>query len=71
MQDETNDQTWIIDVAVPGDARTEVKEKEKIDKYQVLGRDIKNLWKTYYNDWDTCYCGSRGKLRMISWDYWV
>ena len=28
----------IIDFAVPGDSRIEVKEKDKIGKYQELGR---------------------------------
>ena len=35
----------IIDVAVPGDARVELKEKEKIDKYQDLAKEFKKLWK--------------------------
>ena len=35
----------IIDVAVPGDARVELKEKEKIDKYQDLAKELKKLWK--------------------------
>ena len=33
----------IIDVAVPGDARVELKEKEKIDKYQDLAKELKKL----------------------------
>ena len=35
----------IIDVAVPGDARVEQKEKEKIDKYQDLAKELRKLWK--------------------------
>ena len=35
----------IIDVAVPGDARVELKEKEKIDKYQDLAKELRKLWK--------------------------
>ena len=35
----------IIDVAVPGDARAEQKEKEKIDKYQDLAKELRKLWK--------------------------
>ena len=34
----------IIDFAVPGDSRIEEKEKEKIEKYQDLGRELKKLW---------------------------
>ena len=35
----------IIDVAVPGDAKVERKEKEKIDKYQDLAKELRKLWK--------------------------
>ena len=34
----------IIDIAVPGDKRIEDKEKEKIEKYQDLKREIGRLW---------------------------
>ena len=33
----------IINVAVPGDARVELKEKEKIEKYQDLARELRKL----------------------------
>ena len=35
----------IIDVAVPGDARVKLKEKEKIDKSQDLAKELRKLWK--------------------------
>ena len=35
----------IIDVAVSGDAKVELKEKEKIDKYQDLAKELRKLWK--------------------------
>ena len=35
----------IIDVAVPGDAKVELKEKEKIDKYQDRAKELRKLWK--------------------------
>ena len=35
----------IIDIAVPADARVEEKEKEKVEKYQYLKREIRRLWK--------------------------
>ena len=35
----------IIDVAVPGDATVELKEKEKIDKYQDQAKELRKLWK--------------------------
>ena len=34
----------IIDFAVPFDTRVDEKEKEKILKYQDLGREFKKLW---------------------------
>ena len=34
----------IIDFAVPGDSRIEEKEKDKIEKYQDLGREIQKIW---------------------------
>ena len=33
----------IIDFAVPGDSRIE-KEKDKIEKYQDLGRELQKMW---------------------------
>ena len=34
----------IIDFAVPGDSRTEKKEKNKREKYQELGRELQKIW---------------------------
>ena len=34
----------IIDFAVPGDSRIEEKEKDKIEKYQELGRELQKMW---------------------------
>ena len=34
----------IIDIAVPCDSRTNDKEKEKVEKYQDLKREIKRIW---------------------------
>ena len=35
----------IIDIAVPADVRVEEKEKEKVEKYHDLKREIRRLWK--------------------------
>ena len=35
----------IIDIAVPTDVRVKEKEKEKVEKYQNLKKEIKRLWK--------------------------
>ena len=34
----------IIDFAVPVDSRIEEKEKDKIEKYQYLGRELQKIW---------------------------
>ena len=34
----------IIDFAVPGDSRIDEKEKDKIEKYQDLGRELQKIW---------------------------
>jgi len=34
----------IIDFAVPGDSRIEDKEKEKVEKYQDLARELQKIW---------------------------
>ena len=39
-----NGNRQIIDFAVPYDTRVDEKEKEKIQKYQDLARELKKLW---------------------------
>ena len=34
----------IIDFAVPADSRIEEKEKDKMEKYQDLGRKLQKIW---------------------------
>ena len=34
----------ITDFAVPGDSKIEEKEKDKIEKYQDLGRELQKIW---------------------------
>ena len=34
----------IIDFAVPGDSRIEEKEKDKIERYQELERELQKIW---------------------------
>ena len=34
----------IIDFAVPGDSKIEEKQKDKIEKYQELGRELQKIW---------------------------
>ena len=42
--DKENRSCQIIDFAVPGDSRIEDKEKEKIEKYQDLARELRRIW---------------------------
>ena len=34
----------IIDFVVPGDSKIEEKEKDKVEKYQELGRELQKIW---------------------------
>ncbi len=43
--DKEKKEALIVDIAVPADIRVAEKEKEKIEKYQDLKREIKRLWK--------------------------
>ena len=42
--EKKNNKCQIIDFAVPYDTRVDEKEKEKIQKYQDLARELKKLW---------------------------
>ena len=44
MVDEKPRTCKIIDFAVPRDSRIEEKEKEKIEKYQDLRRELQKIW---------------------------
>ena len=41
---DKKERSEIIDFAVPGDSRIEEKEKDKIEKYQDLKRDLQKIW---------------------------
>ena len=45
IHDKINKSCYIIDVAIPGDARVPQKEAEKIEKYSDLRRELQKLWK--------------------------
>ena len=42
--DQKDKRCKITDFAIPGDSRIEEKEKEKIQKYQNLGRELQKIW---------------------------
>ena len=45
IRDKSNKICFIIDVAIPGDARVPQKEVEKIEKYNALRRELQRLCK--------------------------
>lgn len=49
VKDKDIDHTWIFDIAVPRDARVDEKQKEKIQTYQDLARELRRLWVTSVN----------------------
>ena len=46
MKDKELDHTWLIDIAVPGNGRVKDEEKEKVEKYQDLAKELRKIWKT-------------------------
>ena len=44
LVDKTETSCEIIHFAVPGDSRIAEKEKDKIEKYQDLGRELQKIW---------------------------
>ena len=42
--DEKERSSKIIDFVIPGDSRFEEKEKDMIEKYQYLGRELQKIW---------------------------
>ena len=46
VTDKENQETWIIDIAIPGDLRVREKELEKREKHQDLAIEMRRLWKT-------------------------
>jgi len=46
--EKDNKTALLIDIAVSGDTRVE-NEQEKVDKYQILARELNRLWKVNTN----------------------
>ena len=44
VDDKKEKSCKIIYFAVPGDSRIEMKEKDKIEKYLDLGRELQKIW---------------------------
>ena len=60
----------IIDIAVPADVRVEAKEKEKVEKYQDLKREIRRLWKLRNVEIVPVVIGVLGSV-SIEFDRWM
>ena len=41
---KTERECYLIDIAVPGDKRIELKEQEKVDNFSELRREVKKIW---------------------------
>ena len=53
-----NENCQIIDAAIPEDGRVREKEDEKIEKYQVLAREVRRMW------------GVRSKVIPVVVEHW-
>ena len=60
----------IIDIAVPADVRVEEKEKEKVEKYQDLKREIRRLWKFRNVEIVSVVIGALGSV-STEFDRWM
>ena len=50
---------------MPGDARVEDKEKEKVEKYQDLARELRRLWETSVNVAPVVVVGALGAVAKL------
>ena len=41
---KTERKCHLIDIAVPGDKRIELKEQKKVDNYHELRQEVKKIW---------------------------
>ena len=60
----------IIDIAVPADVRVEEKEKEKVEKYQDLKKEIRRLWKLRNVEIVPVVIGALGSV-SAEFDRWI
>ena len=68
---EKKEQKGIItDIAVPADVRVEEKEKEKVEKYQDLKKEIRRLWKLRNAEMVLVVIGALGSV-SAEFDRWM
>ena len=60
----------IVDIAVPADGRVEEKEKEKVEKYQDLKREIGRLWRMRKVQIEPVVIGALGRVTE-GFDKWI
>ena len=68
--DKKEEKGIIIDIAVSADVRVEKKEKEKVEKYQDLKREIRRLWKLRYVEIVPVVIGALGSV-SAEFDRWM
>ena len=60
----------IIDIGVPADVRVGEKEREKVEKYQDLKRNIRRFWKLKMVEVVSIVAGAFGSVRK-EFDRWI
>ena len=70
ISDKKEQKGIIIDIAVPADVRVEEKEKEKVEKYQDLKREVRRLWKLRNVEIVPVVIGALGSV-STEFDRWV
>ena len=68
--DKKEEKGIIIDIAASADVRVEKKEKEKMEKYQDLKREIRRLWKLRYVEIVPVVIGALGSV-SAEFDRWM
>ena len=60
----------IIDIAVPADARVGEKERETVEKYQAIKREIRRLWRLKMAEVVSVVIGALGSVTK-EFDVWT
>ena len=64
LVDKVQQKCLIIDVACPGDNRIAEKEEEKLQRYDLLKREIKRLWRMKNIDIIPIIVGALGSINQ-------
>ena len=70
VMDKKEQKGIIINIAVPADVTVEEKEKEKVEKYQDLKKEIRRLWKLRNAEIVPVVIGAHGSV-STEFDRWM